>query len=241
MKYSIRFTLLLLCLALLLTPSGSGSAQAGANWLPGFYTGWISFAARIDTNAKWPSLSGFVIEKFNGRGQLMVKINQQGSGGATIVLPVDIKILDYGSIESANGNCTFSSYAIAQTNYVRLRNEMTDVSTAFEVPISLSPGIRFNATNASSFGSLKGCDQAGAGNLRAMKTAMRVTTAEMKVLEFTVKSSDEQSVSGTCSIKGWEKTTPISNGEGQGVRSLPRCTWRVFKMIAPNQKAEWTQ
>jgi hypothetical protein len=43
--------------------------------------GRISFTARIDSNTKSDYMDGFVIEKFNGRGQLMVKINDQGATG----------------------------------------------------------------------------------------------------------------------------------------------------------------
>ena len=237
MKLFARFTVLLFCLLLMLV----SPAQAGTAWSPGFYAGWISFSARLDTDAKWPAMDAFIIEKYQGRGQLMVKVDDQGQGGASIVLPVNITILDYGYIHTSNGNCTFSSHAVAQTNYVHLRNEMVDVSEGFQSPVALSPGIRFNKTHSASFGSLQGCDQAGAANLQAMQKAMKVTTAEMRQLKFTVTYHDKQSIGGTCTVVGWEKTSPIPNGEGQGVRSLQRCTWRVFKSMTPNQQAEWTQ
>jgi hypothetical protein len=236
--------LLTLAAVMLVTMSLSSvpPAQAKAAWAPGFYAGWVSLSARLDTNTQAGSqmqLEFFVIEKYEGRGQLMVKVDDQGTGGASIVLPVGITLLDYGKITSSKGSCAFSSSIVGQTNYVRLRKDATDVSTAFQVPISLAPSIRFKSTNAASTGELKGCEQAAPGNLRAMKTAMRVTTAEMQQLNFQVGYNDGASIGGSCSIEGWEKTTPVYNG--QGVRSLGQCTWRVFKVVEPNQSAEWTK
>jgi hypothetical protein len=239
MKVFKIFGLLLCSLIILLSPASLASAQASAVWTPGFYAGWVSFFARIDTEPKYPNFDTFVLEKFDSRGQLMVKVNDQGLGKASIVLPTEIKILDYGAIKSQAGDCTFSSYALAQTNYVRLQTQPSDVSESFVVPISLSPGIRYTNTNSSSFGSLKGCEQAGGATLTAMKKAMRVTTAEMREIKFTVKFNDKQSIGGDCKIVGWEKVTSIPNGAGQGVRSLPKCQWRVFKVINPNTSAEW--
>jgi hypothetical protein len=210
--------------------------HASSTWSPGFYSGWVSFNARIDSNVSLGSVGGFVIEQYSGRGQLMVKVNDLGQGGASIVLPVGITILDYGTIKG-NGDCTFSSTAVAQTNYVRLRNEVTDISETIQIPISLSPGIRFQKTNSASFGSLQGCDQAGGKNLEAMKKAMRVTTGEMQQMTFTVGFNSGASAGGTCTIVGWEKTTAIPHG--QGIRSLPSCKWRVFKVMTPNQGGEW--
>lgn len=239
MKIIKRLPLLLVCFILALCLPGTLPAQGSTGWTPGFYAGWVSFSARLDTDATWPKMTAFVIEKFNGRGQLMVKINDQGQGGASIVLPTSISILDYGKIQASNGDCTFSSSAIAQTNSIHLRREMSDVSDTFKVPLSLSPNIRFTKTNSSSFGTINGCEQAGAANLTAMKKAMQVTTAEMRQIEFTVTSIDGQSVGGTCSITGWVKTTPIRNGTGQGVRSLQKCTWRVFKADSTKPEGEW--
>jgi hypothetical protein len=237
MKSFLRLVLLPVCLTLVLTQSMALPVQAATAWAPGYYTGWISFVARIDSTTKTDGMDGFVIEKFNGRGQLMVKINDQGAGGASIVLPVDISILGYGNIHFSTGNCTFSSTANAQSTYVRLRNEMTQMSDSFQVPISLASQIRFTTTNKASFGSLQGCEKAGDGNLTAMKKAMKVTTGEMTQLEFTVKTNDGQSVGGSCAISSWVKTTPVEGG--QGVRSLPKCTWRVFKAASSNTTAEW--
>jgi hypothetical protein len=239
MRRILQLMLMIIFLSFLLQPSSTSYANTPSTWQPGFYSGWIKMQARIDTDAKWPGLDGFVIEKFFGRGQLMVKIDDQGLGGASLVLPVRIEILGYGLITNPQGSCTFSSSAIGLTNYVRLRHENLNMGQVFKTPLALAPGIRFSKTNASSFGELQGCEQAGAGNLKGMQMAMRATTAEMQEMVFTVKSMDDQSISGTCHIPGWEKITPIPNGSGQGVRSLPSCTWRVFRMTTPNQNAEW--
>lgn len=241
MRRTLQLTLVFLCLSVLLQPSTTSFAETPSAWSPGFYSGWIKMQARIDTDAKWSNMDAFVIEKFFGRGQLMVKVDDQGLGGASLVLPVRIEILGYGRISHSQGSCTFSSSAVGLTNYVRLRHENGELSQVFQTPLALADGIRFSKTNASSFGELRGCEQAGAGNLKGMQKAMKVTTAEMREMVFTVKSMDEQSISGTCSIPGWEKTTPIPNGSGQGIRSLPHCTWRVFKLMTPNQEAEWKQ
>ena len=237
-KHITRLVLLTISLSLLFAQSGTAPAQANAAWTPGFYTGWVSFFARIDTQAQSKNMDIFLIEKFNGRGQLMLKIDDQNQAFATLVLPTDIQILDYAAINTSNGNCTFSSYAIAQTNYVRLHTPV-DVNAAFQVPIALASAIRFNKTNAASFGNLPGCGGAGDKNLEAMQKAMQVTTAEMQQMQFTVQFNDSQSIGGSCSIINWEKTTPISGG--QGIRSLPRCAWRVFKVAATNGTAEWTK
>ena len=239
MRRSVQLTLVMILISVLFLPSSISYANNSSSWQPGFYSGWIKMQARIDTDAKWPGMDGFVIEKFSGRGQLMVKIDDQGLGGASLVLPVTIEILGYGHITNPQGSCTFSSSAIGLTNYVHLRHENLDMGQVFKTPLALAPGIRFSKTNASSFGELQGCEQAGAGNLKGMQMAMRATTAEMQEMVFTITSMDDQSISGTCHIPGWEKTTPIPNGSGQGVRSLPGCTWRVFRMATPNQNAEW--
>lgn len=239
MRRTLRLTLVSLFLLALFQPSSTSFAEPSAAWQPGFYAGWINMQARIDTDAKWARMDGFVIEKFLGRGQLMLKIDDQGLGGASLVLPVRIEILGYGKITHSQGSCTFSSSAIGLTNYVRLRHENLEMGQVFQTPLALAPGIRFSRTNASSFGELQGCEQAGAGNLKGMQMAMKVTTAEMREMVFKVQSMDDQSASGTCEIPGWEKTTPIPNGSGQGVRSMSGCTWRVFRTPASNQNAEW--
>lgn len=239
MKFGLQLCLFLTCLALVLALPGAAPVQASAAWTPGFYTGWISFNARLDTDAQWPMMTAFVIEKYFGRGQMMVKVDEQGQGGVSLVLPTEIDILDYGKISTSKGECTFSSFAIAQTNYVHLKSQTTDVSTTFTSPLALASGIRFTKTNQSSFGTIQGCEQAGPANLTAMKRAMVVTTGEMHQMEFTVAYNDGQSAAGTCTITGWEKVTPISNGTGQGVRSLPKCTWRVFKAGSTNPQTEW--
>ncbi|HPH95849.1 MAG TPA: hypothetical protein PKW33_10530 [Anaerolineaceae bacterium] len=239
MKFGLRLCLLLTCLALILALPGASPVQASNTWTPGFYTGWISFNARLDTEGTSALMNFFVIEKYFGRGQMMVKVDDQGLGGVSLILPTEIDILDYGKISTSQGECTFSSFATAQTNYVHLKNQAVDVSSAFTSPLALASGIRFTKTNQSSFGTIQGCENAGPANLTAMKKAMFVTTGEMKQMEFTITFNDGQSVGGTCKITGWEKVTPIPHATGQGVRSLPKCSWRVFKASPTSSQGQW--
>lgn len=185
------------------------------------------------------NLTAFVIEKYEGRGQLMVKVDDQGEGGASIVIPITIDLLDYGKMTFPNGNCTFSSSIVAASDYVHLRGAGAAMGDAFDVPLNLVSGIRYKSTHGSSFGELKGCDQAGSKNLGAMKIAMRATTSQIQLLQFQVKYNTGSSVGGSCKIAGWEKTTPIPNGTGQGVCSLGQCTWRLFKAGQPSQQKGW--
>lgn len=244
MRLSSRLLMLVLLLSFGITPASAQPARE-MTWSPGFYTGWISFSARIDTTAKWEagggSLDAFVIEKYEGRGQLMLKIDAQGAGGASIVLPTSINLLDYGKMTLPNGTCTFSSSILSQTNYVHLKGAAAAMSGTFQVPINLVAGISYKSTHGASFGELKGCDQAGTKNLEAMKIAMHQTTAQIQAMQFQAGDSynTADSIGGTCTIPGWEKTTPIPGATGQGVRSLPSCNWRLFKTGQPNQQKGW--
>jgi hypothetical protein len=235
--------MLVLILSLGISPAGSPPVLAAPAWEPGFYAGWVSFSAAINTDVTWSaggaSLTGFVIEKYEGRGQLMVKVDDQGMGGASIVIPTTINLLDYGKMTFPNGTCTFSSSIVGASNYVHLRGASSAVGDTFEVPLNLVPGIRYKSTLGSSFGELKDCDQAGSKNLGAMKIAMRATTSQIQALQFQTKYNTGASVGGSCKIPGWEKTTPIPNGAGQGVRSLRQCTWRVYKTGQPGQQKGW--
>ncbi len=243
MNFFKRFLLVAAILPLAIYLPVSRVAQASPAWTPGFYTGWISFSAAINTTANWSaggaSLDSFVIEKYEGRGQLMVKIDDQGAGGASIVLPTAINLLDYGKMTFPNGTCTFSSSIIGNSNYVHLRGGASDVGDTLQVPVNLTPEIRYKSTNGASFGELKGCDQAGQKNLGAMKIAMKATTAQIQSLQFTVNYNTDSSAGGSCTIPGWVKTTAIPNASGQGVRSLGQCNWRVFKAGQPNQQQGW--
>ena len=243
MRLSLRWLMLILILSLGISSAGIQPAQANTTWAPGFYIGWVSFSARIDTTATWStqgsSLDSFVIEKYEGRGQLMIKIDDQGMGGISIVLPTSIHLLDYGKITLPNGNCTFSSSIIGQTNYVRLRGASSDMSGLLQVPINLAAGIWYKSTKASSFGELQGCDQAGSNNLAAMKIAMNTTTSQIQSMQFQVTYNTGASTGGSCTLPGWVKTTAIPGATGQGVRSLPNCNWRVFKSNQPNQQKGW--
>lgn len=246
MRLTSRLLMLVLLLSFGITPASAQPSTAdSAAWSPGFYTGWISFSARIDTTFNWApqgsSLDGFVIEKYEGKGQLMVKIDAQGAGGASIVLPTSIDLLDYAKATLPNGTCTVSSSILAQTNYVHFRGAGAAMGGTFQVPVNLVAGIWYKSTHGSSFGELKGCDQGGSKNLESMKIAMHVTTSAIQAMQFQVSDNynTSASIGGTCTIPGWEKTTPIPNGTGQGVRSLPACNWRVFKSGQPNQQKGW--
>jgi hypothetical protein len=239
MGRSTRLLMLVLILSFGISPASSPPVQASPGWAPGFYAGWVSFSARIDSNVDVGGLTGFVIEKYEGRGQLMVKVDDQGMGGASIVIPTTIDLLDYGKMTFPNGTCTFSSSIVAASNYVHLRGASAAMGDAFEAPVNLVPGIRYKSTHGSSFGELKGCDQAGEKNLGAMKIAMRATTSQIQLLQFQTKYNTGASVGGSCKIAGWEKTTPLPHGAGQGVRSLGQCTWRLFKAGQPNQQKGW--
>jgi hypothetical protein len=246
MHLSSRLLMLVLLLSFGIIPASAQPAPAaGAAWPPGFYAGWISFSARIDTDVTWgagsSSLTGFVIEKYEGKGQLMVKIDAQGAGGASIVLPTSINLLDYAKATTPDGSCTVSSSIVAQTNYVHFKGAAAAMSGTFQVPINLVAGISYKSQHGSSFGELKICDQAGSKNLEAMKIAMRKSTGEIQTMEFTAGDSYNtgDSIGGTCTIPGWVKTTPIPGATGQGVRSLPSCNWRLFKTGQPNQQKGW--
>jgi hypothetical protein len=229
-----------------ISPASAQPAPAvGGAWPPGFYAGWISFSARIETNFKWGdgngSLEGFVIEKYEGKGQLMLKIDAQGAGGASIVLPTSINLLDYAKATTPDGTCTVSSSIEAQTNYVHFKGAAAAMSGTFQVPINLVPGISYKSQHGSSFGELKICDNAGSKNLESMKIAMRKSTGEIQTMEFTAGDSynTSASIGGTCTVPGWVKTFPIPGGTGQAVRSLSSCNWRLFNSGQPNQQKGW--
>jgi len=84
MKWSTRCLLLVVSLPLVVSVSSPLPVQASTTSAPGFYTGWVSFSARIDTTANWgaqgSSLDAFVIEKYQGRGQLIIKTDNEGTG-----------------------------------------------------------------------------------------------------------------------------------------------------------------
>jgi hypothetical protein len=241
MRLFLKWLMVILILLPGILSVGTHSAQASSDWDPGFYTGWVAFTARVDSTInvsdQGSGMDAFVIEKFEGKGQLMIKIDEQGMGGISIVLPTSINLLDYGKISMPNGSCTFSSSIVGQTNYVHLRGASSDMSGTLSVPINLVAGLWHKSTHASSFGELKGCDQAGSKNLEAMKIAMKATTSQIQSMQFQTTYNTDSSVGGTCTIPGWAKTTPVTGG--QGVRSLPKCYWRVFKSSQPNQQKGW--
>jgi len=219
---------------------GTSQVHASAPPAPGFYSGWVFFSAKIDTSYQPSSmLTAWFVEYWQAHGDLMVKINPEGLGGATLVLPVDITLADWGKMTTAQGDCTFSTSAVAQSNYVRLRNPGAPAALeqGFNLPVNVVDGIRYSSNTSSSSGSLKGCENGADANNNAMYTAMKRTTAEIKQINFQVDYQTDRTMGGSCSIPGWEVTTLLKGG--QGVRSLETCKWRVFRYNPENQPEGW--
>jgi hypothetical protein len=232
-----RFLNLAAIFSLAISFSSPPPVEASAPLAPGFYTGWVFFSARLNSEMNPQGMTGWVAEYWQAHGDLMIKVDDKGMGGVSIVLPVEITLSDYVTIHSSKGDCTASTGAVGQTNYVHLRNPGSPglMGDSFETPVSLLPELGLSTITSQSFGSLTGCEKAADANGNAMWKAMKETTSQITALQFNVEGRSNISAGGSCTIPGWEKTTPVPGG--QGVRTLETCRWHVF-LVPPFTKQE---
>jgi len=230
MKRLTRCLLLVVSLAFVVSLSSPLPVQADTFWAPGQHLGWISFVATLNTamqvGEQGVSFVAKIREVYQGRGQIMMQIYNNGTGAVAFILPVEIDLDDYGNITSPYGNCLFSSNVIGQADYFQLPNTFSDLGSSFQQQINLVPRIRYTFTQSGNLGAMQGCDQAGSRNLGSMKIAMKASTSQLQLWQFQVIYNTGATEGGSCTIIGWQKTIAIPNG--QTVRSIGQCNWRVF-------------
>ena len=245
MKLLMRSLLAAVLLLLLILLPNPVPAKAGPSMAPGFYSGWVSFSARTDETDNPPRqdarVEQFEIQRIEGRGQLMVKINDAGAGGASIVLPTATNMLFYTNIvgqgDIAGYTCTMSASVRAKSNYVHLRGAPAAMGDTFQTPFNPTAGLYFTSEHQASFGNLGGCTNFSEATPGGMKMRINDEQSVITAIQFQVKYQTDTDMGGTCSFPGWLSTTPVEGG--QVTFTLPQCNWRVFKNSQTNPQPGW--
>jgi hypothetical protein len=233
--------LIIIMVAILFSPvKQSVQAQIDAKPVklrPGVYTGWVFFSARLNSEINVANMHGWGVEYWQSHGEMKIDVDEQGLARTSIVVPVEITLSDYVSIKTSQGDCTASTGSVGTTSYTQPASKSQPLSESFTIPIQLLPELGLSTTTSESYGSMKGCENAAAANGNAMWKAMKATTSLINSLQFQVENQTKMGVNGTCTVPGWEGTTPIVGG--QGVRTLEDCKWVVYWVPQSKPQEGW--
>jgi hypothetical protein len=235
--------LILLFLAIFL--ANTLPARASSTLSPGFYVGWVSLVARTDFNGTFSTTDSqtaySLIDKLEGRGQLMVKIDDAGSGGASIVLPTAMTREEDLKMDTSEGSCLYSVGTWARSNYVHLRGNPAAMGNTFQVPFN--PAAGFYSTSSTHMalhtGEIGGCEQMSEGMEATDRDLLKLIAAEITAIQFQINYSSDTGMGGNCSLPGWVQTASIPPYTGTNIYSLPKCTWRVFKSNTTSTQTGW--
>ena len=220
-------------------------ARASSAFSPGYYLGWVSFVARTDfdgilttQDAKTEQL---ITDKLEGRGQLMVKIDDAGAGGASIVLPTSITRADDLKMDSSQGSCMYSVGTMAMSNYVHLRAAPAAMGDTFQIPFNPAAGLYYTSSThlVLHTGEIGGCEQMSEGMEASDRDLLKQIVAEITAIQFKINYHSDTELGGSCSLPGWVQTASIPPYVGTNIYSLPKCTWRVFKSNTANPQTGW--
>ena len=220
-------------------------AQASSTLSPGFYVGWVSLVARTDFNGTFSTKDSqtaySLIDKLEGRGQLMVKIDNAGTGGASIVLPTAMTREEDLKMDTSQGSCMYSVGTWARSNYVQLRGDPAVMGNTFQVPFNPATGLYYTSSThmALHTGEIGGCEQMSEGMEATDRDLLKQIAAEITAIQFQINYSSDTEMGGSCSLPGWVQTASIPPYAGTNIYSLPKCTWRVFKSGTTNPQTGW--
>jgi hypothetical protein len=244
MKRRVCFFMGVILLFFLLFLPKPNPAQASSSLSPGFYVGWVSYEARVDLNGKGDiqgtQYDNVTIEDYTGRGQLMVKINGAGAGGASIVLPTTISRIYYTSWVTPKGNCTMTDTTQGRSNYVHLRDAPTAMGDTFQAPFNPAALISFTSEKDIAFetGELGGCLQMSEAELTTNRVLIKGDLSLISAIQFQIKYQTDTEMGGACSFPGWNQKMVVPY-EGTNIYSLPKCSWRVFKSDQTQPQTGW--
>ena len=235
----------LLCLMFFLPQPAP--ARASSNISPGFYDGWVHYLARIDFQGHYsPTGGGSDYQswdfEFEGRGHLMVKINDAGAGGASIVLPTVIYLGDVIETDTPNhGSCTMYMSTWASSNYVHLRGAPAAMGDTFQVPFNPAAALTLTdqAHKSVVTGDVGGCEEGAVGELPTELPNNKFVLAQITAIQFQTTYHSDTQMGGTCSIPGWVKKVQILMYPTPSVSSLPKCFWRVVKSGQGKSQKGW--
>jgi hypothetical protein len=220
-------------------------AQASSTLSPGFYVGWVSLVARTDFNGTFSTKDSqtaySLIDKLEGRGQLMVKIDNAGTGGASIVLPTAMTREEDLKMDTSQGSCMYSVGTWARSNYVQLRGDPVVMGNTFQVPFNPAAGLYYTSSThmALHTGEIGGCEQMSEGMEATDRDLLKQIAAEITAIQFQINYSSDTEMGGSCSLPGWVQTASIPPYAGTNIYSLPKCIWRVFKSSTTNPQTGW--
>ncbi len=226
-------------------PANTLPARASSTLSPGFYVGWVSVVARTDFNGTFSTADSqavySLIDKLDGRGQLMVKIDDTGAGGASIVLPTALTREEYLKTDTSQGSCMYSVGTWARSNYVQLRGNPAAMGNSFQAPFHPAAGLYFTSSThmALHTGEIGGCEQMSEGMEATDRDLLKQIAAEITAIQFQINYSNDTGMGGSCSLPGWVQTASIPPYTGTNIYSLPKCTWRVFKSNTTNPQTGW--
>ena len=220
-------------------------AQASSSLSPGFYVGWISYVAKTDFDGHLTTEGGNNEEMWRntleGRGQIMLKIDDSGAGGASIVLPTKITRMEFVSALTPQGNSIFTVGTSAGSNYVYLRGAPAPMGDTFQVPFNPTAGLYFRSQNGffTETGTMGGTEGVMNAGKPAEKTLIKQIMASISIIQFQIKYSSDTQIGGTCSIPGWVSKYPVPGFKEQNVYSLPKCAWQVIKSVSGKPQKGW--
>jgi len=232
-------------LILSIFPANTLPARASSTLSPGFYVGWVSFVARTDFDGILTTQDGkteqLITDKLEGRGQLMVKIDDAGTGGASIVLPTAMTRGEDLKMDTSQGSCMYSVGTWARSNYVQLRGDPAVMGNTFQVPFNPATGLYYTSSTHMVLhtGEIGGCEQMSEGMEATDRDLLKQIAAEITAIQFQINYSSDTEMGGSCSLPGWVQTASIPPYTGTNIYSLPKCTWRVFKSSTTNPQTGW--
>jgi hypothetical protein len=241
MKQWMRSWLAAVLFFLLIFLPDAAPARADSSLPAGFYSGWVSFSARKDETFS-PSIPDesedfFEIATYQGRGQVMVTINNAGQGVVSLVLPMATYMLSYAKISAQGGSCTTSASIGAKSNYVHLKDAPAAMGATFQSPYNQSAALYFTYEHQATFGDLGGCQNTGPVGLNAMKLRVPTDLSVVSTIQFQVNYQSDADMGGRCSLPGWARTYPYQGG--QDTYTMQQCNWRAFKNSPANPKQGW--
>ena len=246
MKRWSYFFLAVVLLLFVLFVSEPQPARASSTLSPGFYDGWVHYLARGDFHGQLVNQGGKTYitwgDEFEGRGHLMVKINDAGAGGASIVLPTVISLMWIDEVDVDNvGSCTGYISTWASSNYVHLRGAPTAMGDTFQVPFKPAAALILTdqAHKSSLTGPENGCEAFTVSQLPQMLPNEKPILAQISAIQFQTTYHSDTQMGGTCSLPGWVRTIPSPPFKELVVYSLPKCFWRVVKSGPSKPQKGW--